>query len=93
MILSNDYAQNREESIRVNGNHFPNKGLQLLDAIPKYAVSVNRWMPYIRSVNEAHVVMLCEQGILSIKEAAQILDAIEKLDYEGYKNTVYTGEF
>ena len=93
MILSNDYAQNREESIRVNGNHFPNKGLQLLDAIPKYAVSVTRWMPYIRSVNEAHVVMLCEQGILSIKEAAQILDAIEKLDYEGYKNTVYTGEF
>lgn len=93
MELIQNYAQNREESIRVNGNHFPNKALQELDAIPKYAISVNRWMPYIRSVNEAHVVMLCEQGILKKKEAAQILDAIEKLDYEGYKNTQYTGEY
>ena len=58
MKLNTTYQENRRESIAVNGNHFPNKSLCELDAIPKFAVSVNRWMPYIRSVNEAHVMNL-----------------------------------
>ena len=82
MKLNTTYQENRRESIAVNGNHFPNKSLCELDAIPKFAVSVNRWMPYIRSVNEAHVVMLYEQGILKLQEAGAILKAIEELDYE-----------
>lgn len=93
MKLNTTYQENRRESIAVNGNHFPNKSLCELDAIPKFAVSVNRWMPYIRSVNEAHVVMLYEQGILKLREAGAILKAIEELDYEGYKSQTYCDEF
>lgn len=93
MKLNESYVAERKEIEDLNGNHYPSKVLAELDTKGNYNRSKDRWMPEIRSVNEAHVVMLAEQGIIPEKDAAIILDTIEHLDYEGYKNTAYTGEF
>lgn len=93
MNLTDSYLENKNRSLKENGNHFPNKALTELDAKPKYAFSVRRWLPYERSVNEAHVVMLCEQGILQRTEAARILKAIKEADYDKYRTRGYSGEY
>ncbi len=93
MRLNDNYQENRNQSLQENGNHFPNKALTELDAKPKYVFAAQRWLPYVRSVNEAHVVMLCEQGILKQTEAARILEAIESLDYGKYRTQGYSGEY
>ena len=93
MELEKTYAQVRQETEERNGNHYPAKVLAELDSRANYNRSKTRWMPHLRSVNEAHVVMLCEQGILPGEDASIILKTIEGLDYEGYQNTEYSGEF
>ncbi len=93
MELEKTYAQVRRNMEERNGNHYPAKVLAELDSRANYNRSKTRWMPHLRSVNEAHVVMLCEQGILPREDAAVILKTVEGLDYEGYRNTEYSGEY
>jgi len=96
MELEKTYAQVRRNMEERNGNHYPAKVLAELDSRANYNRSKTRWMLHLRSVNEAHVVMLCEQGILPREDAAVILKTVEGLDYEGIfddlfqEYTVYT---
>lgn len=93
MNLESQYHEKRSSVEQKNGNHYPAKVLAELDSRDGYNRSKGRWMPYLRSVNEAHVVMLKEQGIISLSDAQAILKTIESLDYAGYQNTEYSGEF
>ena len=50
-------------------------------------------LPYIQAINEAHLIMLMEQGIVDEKNGNVILKALGDLDQEFYKNTVYDGRY
>ena len=93
MNLNNSYLKERAETEKINGNHYPGKVLAELDSKNYYNRSKNRLMPHIRAVNEAHVIMLGEQEILSKKDTSIILKAIQDVDYERYKNSEYSGEY
>jgi argininosuccinate lyase len=40
-------------------------------------------------INDAHVVMLCEKGIINLEEARQILKSIQKLQASGVNQTIH----
>ena len=44
-------------------------------------------------INEAHLIMLIEQGIVTEEDGKIILKALEEADQEFYKNTVYDGKY
>lgn len=50
-------------------------------------------LPYIQAINEAHLIMLMEQGIVDENSGNVILKALGELDQEFYKNTVYDGRY
>ena len=93
MKIKKTYLEERNEIEKLNGNHYPGKVLADLDSKANYNRSKTRLMPHIRAVNEAHVVMLGEQGVITKKDAAIILKAIEELNYEKYKTLEYSGKF
>lgn len=93
MQLSCTYEEERKYVIYENGQRYPAKSLAELESIPNYERSKTRIWPYIMAVNKAHLVMLCEQGILSEKDTGCILHAVENLDYDNYSQRQFTGEF
>lgn len=93
MELMVQYKDVREAVEAKNGNHYPAAALSELDSRPSYKRFCSRFLPHVRAVNEAHLVMLCEQKILNREDAGRIMRAIESIDYAAYSGKEYTGEF
>lgn len=93
MKLATRYADIRENAENENGKKYPGIALSRLDSQPSYRRFCSRFLPYVRSVNEAHLVMLYEQNILNGADAGKIMRAIEEIDYSEYADKQYTGEF
>ena len=93
MQLYNTLSEERKQIEDYNGKKYPARVLANLDSIHYYNRTKTRLLPHIRSVNEAHVIMLGEQGILKKEDASAILHAIRNLDYEAYRNSSYTGKY
>lgn len=93
MKQMNRYADVRRQVEARNGNHYPAAALSELDSRPSYERFCGRFLPHVREVNEAHLVMLYEQKILGREDAGKIMRAIESIDDKEYAGKRYTGEF
>ena len=93
MELIKTYEALRSEAELKNGSHYPAAALLKLDEQPAYRRFSKRFLPYVRAVNEAHLAMLYEQGILKAEDAGIIMRAMEEIDYKSYYGREYTGDF
>lgn len=93
MELATRYTDIRRKVEAENGSRYPAATLSKLDSQPSYKRFCSRFLPHVRSVNEAHLVMLREQNILNSADAGKIMRAIEDIDYSEYAKKNYTGEF
>lgn len=91
MKLPVSYTDLREQTIEQEGGKYPGKALVRMELEPGYERAKNRMLPYIQTVNESHLIMLIEQGIVEEGQGRVILKALQALDQEFYKNTVYDG--
>ena len=76
----------------IDNSIFPNKTYKEKVLAPLFDASKKTFADYHYRVNLAHCVMLTEQGILSTKEGAKIIDALIKIEEElNLEELVYTG--
>lgn len=93
MELSKNYAQERQRIYEEDGRKYPAKALVEMELRPGYDRTKRHLLAHIKSINEAHLVMLCEQGILTREDSATIMRAIEEIDYDAYAQSEYDGCF
>lgn len=91
MELSKNYAQERQRIYEEDGRKYPAKALVEMELRPGYDRTKRHLLAHIKSINEAHLVMLCEQGILTREDSATIMRAIEEIDYDAYAQSEYDG--
>jgi argininosuccinate lyase len=69
----------REEWLKKDGGTFPGKTYVENLLKPVFNYQRDYLFPAMFQVHRAHVLMLCDQGILSKEETARILDAVERV--------------
>lgn len=60
---------------------------------PAFDETKREYLHFLRDINQAHVVMLVEQGLIGKDLGLRLLDAIGRIDYESYKDREYTGKY
>jgi argininosuccinate lyase len=93
MELSKTYDEVRCRVFAEEGKKYPGKALVQMELEPHYESAKTCLLPHIRSINEAHLIMLAEQGIVNVKDAAVIMRALLRIDDDAYRNSSYSGEF
>ncbi|MFR3753356.1 MAG: hypothetical protein ACLTW9_15715 [Enterocloster sp.] len=67
MKLPETYTDLRKQTLEQEGMKYPGKALVAMELEPGYERAKNRMLPYIQAINEAHLIMLMEQGIVDEK--------------------------
>lgn len=93
MKLSQSYTEERLRIYEEDGKKYPAKAHVNMELMPGYNRTKKHLLKHIRSINEAHLIMLKEQGIVSIDDAATIMRAIENVDYDAYAKSEYDPQF
>ncbi len=93
MKLQDSYREEREQILKQEGAGYPGKALVAMELEPGYERAKNRLLPYIRTINESHLLMLWEQGIVSREDSACIMRALGELKEETYQDSHYNGRF
>lgn len=93
MKLPESYKEERKQIIDKEGAKYPGRALVKMELEPGYEWDKTRVFPYIKVINEAHLVMLCEQGIITRDDGKCILKALEGIRQEDYRNCCYNGKF
>lgn len=93
MELPKTYDEARKQAFSEEGKGYPGRALVRMILEPGFNRAKNKFLPYIRAINEAHLVMLAEQDIVSPGDAARIMAALEAVDDLSYKDSTYTGRF
>lgn len=75
------------------GTSFPGKTYAKVVLEPAYEEAKAHLLAPMMAINKAHLIMLKEQGLLSMKEGRQIADALQKLDVDTLRQSGYTGEY
>ncbi len=91
--LSKTYGEERDAVYHADGVKYPGKALVRMELVPGYERAKTKLLKHIRSMNEAHLIMLKEQGIVSAEDASCIMKALEEIDYDAYRTSTYTGQF
>lgn len=86
--------QDLVHSIRqTDGTGYPGKTLVTLELKPGYDRAKNYKIGHMLAVNEAHLVMLIEQGIVDPSMGKLIMKELEAIDYRKYATHEYTGKY
>ncbi len=93
MELAKTYSEAREKAFAAEGRGYPGAALVRMILEPGFRHARDRLLPHIRAINEAHLVMLAEQGIVSREDARRIFQAIDAVRDEDYRAKNYTGAF
>lgn len=93
MKLPESYKEERCQMIEKEGEKYPGKALVKMELEPGYEWDKTHMFPYIKIINEAHLVMLCEQGIITQEEGKCILKALGDVCQEDYCERCYDGKF
>lgn len=93
MRLPESYVEEREQVTEREGSKYPGRALVKMELEPGYEWDKTHMFPYIKIINEAHLIMLCEQGIITREEGKCILNALEGVRQEDYKDRYYDGKF
>ncbi|MCR8985685.1 argininosuccinate lyase [Brevibacillus laterosporus] len=75
------------------GTSFPGKTYAKVVLEPAYEEAKAHLLAPMMAINKAHLIMLKEQGLLSMKEGRQIADALQKLDVDTLRQSGYIGEY
>lgn len=83
----------REEIFSREGRKYPGKALVEMELRPGYNAAKTKKIQPMLAVNEAHLIMLIEQGIVPVSDGRKIMAQLEAVDYDKYAQKEYTGEF
>lgn len=92
-VFMRSYAAIREEIYREDGRKYPAGTLVDMELRPAFDEAKEYRIGPMLAANEAQLVMLAEQGIVSREDARKIFDVMENVDYKKYRSKEYTGEF
>ena len=70
----------REYVEQIDGLHFPGKTFQDCVLAPIFDIQKNYYAKAFIKISKAHAVMLCEQKIITLNEATEILSGLKKID-------------
>ncbi len=87
------YKELREEVFASEGRKYPGKALVDMELRPGYDEAKEKKIMDMLAVNEAHLIMLAEQKIVSEEDAKILFNTIEKMDYGKYRTSEYSGKF
>lgn len=93
MNIIEKYQDERAAVYQEDGIKYPGKTLANMELVPGHTRAKTTLLPYIRLINETHLIMLQEQGIVSKKEASSIMKVLQTLDYDAYRNSTYSGQY
>ena len=91
--LTQTYEQERKRVFESEGYSYPGKALVQMELIPGFVRAQTHLLPYIRAINEAHLIMLMEQGIVTREDACRIMRVLLNIDYSFYETATYDGRF
>lgn len=86
-------AEARETVYRQDGHGYPGGALVEMELRPGYDRTKKNMLFHMKAVNEAHLIMLVRQKIVSMENGRTMMKALESLDYEKYVHHEYTGEY
>ena len=92
MELSHSYGQEHDRVQREDGCGYPARSMSKAAQTPAFDRAKMHLLPHIRTINQAHLIMLKEQRIIHEDDAAAIMAALEALDDEKYRRSTYTGK-
>ncbi|MBG9789759.1 argininosuccinate lyase [Brevibacillus laterosporus] len=75
------------------GTSFPGKTYAKVVLEPAFEEAKVHLLAPMMAINKAHLIMLKEQGLLSMEEARRIAYALQKLDVDILRQSRYTGEY
>jgi argininosuccinate lyase len=76
-----------------DGTKYPGGTLTAMELRPGYERAKHKMIFPMLAINEAHLIMLIEQGIIQKETGKLIMKELEAIDYEVYKSHQYTGQF
>lgn len=76
-----------------DGKNYPGKALVNMELKPGYDRAKQHMLYHMLAINEAHLLMLVEKNIIPREQGKLILNVLEAIDYEAYKESLYTGEY
>lgn len=91
--FANSYQEVREEIFGREGRKYPGKALVDMELRPGYNEAKEKKIWDMLAINEAHLMMLVEQGIVSKEDGKILFNCIENMDYKKYENYEYSGKF
>ncbi|QDX95282.1 argininosuccinate lyase [Brevibacillus laterosporus] len=87
------YQAQQAKMYKQEGTSFPGKTYAKVVLEPAFEEAKTHLLAPMMAINKAHLVMLKEQGLLSVDEARQIANALQKLDLEALRQSTYTGKY
>lgn len=83
----------RESILELEGSAFPGKTYAEVVLEPAFNEAKRHLLDPMMAIHKAHLIMLCEQGLVTQEEAKQIAKAITGLSLDKVRQSQYTGEF
>lgn len=91
--LPETYAAVTESVHAEDGRAYPGKTLVAMELQSGYERAKIKMISHMLAINEAHLVMLVEQKIVTGKAGRTIMKELEAIDYVAYASHRYTGQF
>ncbi|WP_251550440.1 argininosuccinate lyase [Neobacillus muris] len=82
-----------ESILKKEGRKFPGATYSEVVLAPAYEHAKQSLLEPMISIHKAHLIMLVEQGLLEVNEAAQIMKGIRALDKEALIQSSYDGNY
>jgi len=83
----------KEAVFAAEGTQFPGASYASTVLSPAYDNAKSRLIRPMLAIHKAHLIMLVEQSIIPIEEAAKIMHAIGEVDIDAYQASTYTGAY
>jgi argininosuccinate lyase len=87
-----DYSNQRDRILKEEGNAFPGRTHREVVLEPAYNEAKSHLLTPMMQINKAHLIMLAEQGLISIEEAKTIGKALKNLDLQSIRTSNYSGK-
>jgi argininosuccinate lyase len=76
-----------------DGRVYPGNALVEMELRPGYDRAKTHMIGHMLTINEAHLIMLIEQGIIPRDDGRVIMQALHTIDYDEYRTHRYTGKY
>ncbi|MGE4584730.1 MAG: argininosuccinate lyase [Sphaerochaeta sp.] len=93
MNLPRTFEEVKNSVLREEGETYPGKSLVDMELRPGYDRAKNSMIAHMLAINEAHLLMLIKQEIITKEQGRVILHGLETIDYDVYKRSNYSGEY